>query len=385
MPSIPSAGGGFLEHASSTAVRLPVIDPGFLPGRPGPFQFPAPYGTRAVRLTSDEDGEILPRNYSYWPNVSLPDGEGARYVFVGRAAALPLLLRVSASGVVTRLGVLPHAGEAEGWYFSARHSTTLYVTVGTRLFRYDVLSGAEGTVLDAGETHPGCRLWQAHSSDDGETHCATVERCVDDGPFKKLGSVVSRRGEQAFFPAVGILDECALDTTGRYLVIKEEFQRDRLRLDNRFINLETRETRTLRDEDGAIGHSDCGDGVVIGEDDQREPGALVAWDLASPFTPERRRLLYHQAQWEGGMGHVAVRGDRILVSNSHQENLPRLNELLLVQADGSLRYRVLCPHLIDPATASYDNRPKANLSPDGAVAFWIGNAHGRRDAFMVQL
>src|SRR5687768_137878 len=85
----PPAPGGFMEHSTDTNVR-PVMTPGEIPGFPsrGAFTFPAPYNTRAVRLTNaDEDcggGDCVKYvGYSYWRNINNHRDSDTMYVFLG--------------------------------------------------------------------------------------------------------------------------------------------------------------------------------------------------------------------------------------------------------------------------------------------------------------
>jgi hypothetical protein len=74
----PPAPGGFIEHSNDTNVR-PVMTPGDVPGFPsrGAFTFPAPYHTRAVRLTNaDEIAEEA--DCGRGPGVDRPERIGRR-------------------------------------------------------------------------------------------------------------------------------------------------------------------------------------------------------------------------------------------------------------------------------------------------------------------
>ncbi len=371
-----------MEHATSIDAR-PLLCrediAAFLPER-GAFTFPAPYNTPGIRITNASDGAILPVGYSYWRNINQHGGRPSLLVFLGAADGHPLLFEVDkATGSVTPRGPIGSLrGTAEGWYFSATVPTALYLPMQETFVRFDVETQAAEPLFSVG---PGRLLWQMSSSDDDEVHAGTVK----DADYKDVGVVVHRRGTTLFLEIGDGYDECQLDKTGRWLVIKEGAGG----ADNRIVDLDTGEERTLRNQDGAVGHSDTGAGVVIGEDDQHEPGALVAWDLAGPLTPESRRLLYHLTQWDTGLGHVSVRGDRILVSHAHRLGCPRVNELVLVSADGSLQSRAVAPNMVDMGCgpgSDYEKLPKANLDPLGEYACWTANCGGDRfDAFLVQL
>lgn len=393
----PGLPGGTVELATSVRIR-PRLSASELsrlvPSQRGPFSLPAPYGRRCIRLTDDRDGTILRGGYSYWPQLNNHAREAVLLACVGRASGEPLFLMVDkASGQVRPFGapLVPYRGTTEGWYWSQAQESTLFVAEGPRLRRVQVIDGSETVALDISAQFPGCRLWQCHSSADDRVHSGTVQRIVAEGPYENLGGVVGAGTDFRFLPAQGVYDECAVDAGGRWLVIKETHERGgRDRLDNRVVDLGTGAIRTIRDEDGALGHSDLGDGVMIGENDVHPtPGALCSIDLATGLST----LDYHGVDWVDstgrglGMGHVSVRGQRALLSHASHEDLARSNELVLVPLDGSRRGLLVAPNLSSPDGADdYDNQPFASLDAgDGTWAFFTANGHGRRDAFAVEI
>ena len=386
----PASGLGLVEHAALTAVRSRLSRAEiatFVPESPGAFRFPRPYGTRGIRLTSANDGVILPVGYSYWSQINNHAGRGELLVFLGTGAGQPILLQVDkSSGVVTNRGPIGDLrGTGEGWYFSATRPTTLYTYGDASLVRYDVDTNQREVVF---ALDPGLILWQMCSSDDDQVHAGTYRQLPG---YTDLGCCVYRNGKLSLYPKRDGYDECQLDKSGRWLIIKEGAGGG----DNRVIDLETGEERTIHNADGAVGHSDTGAGFVAGEDDQHEPGALVTWDLAQPFTPENRHLHYHLTQWVDskgvgiGLGHVAVRGNRALVSHAHREDIPRINELGVVTLDGSRQIRLIAPNLMDVDGGGgddYAKQVKANWDPTGQYACWTANAGtDRLDAFLVEV
>jgi hypothetical protein len=317
---------------------------------------------RLRRVTDERDGELVPRMYSYWSSAWM--GATCTYVFVGHADNHPRFFQVDrATGAVMRFGsLIPYAGTGEGWYWSL--DGEVYLCDGPRLRRFNPFTGEDVIVFDISDSHPGCRLWQAHSSADGETHSATVERITSDGPYVRVGTVVFWKGRQDFYPAHGVLDESQITPDGAFLIIKEDD-------DNRIINLFTRETRLLRDEARAIGHSDCGPGFVVGEADKPDPGACVMWDLRGPLTQERCRILFQTLN----MGHVSVRGTTCLLSDQ--------THISLVPLDGS-GVRPLIEHGM--VGSDYDHQVQANLDPTGRVACYMTNqGGGRLDVFLLDI
>lgn len=321
--------------------------------RPGPSVPVSPSGP--IRVTTDDDGQILNRGYSYWPQACVL-GEDI-LCFAGHADGRPRFFLVNRrTGSVARIASsIPYTGTGEGWYFD--RAGWVYLPDGPRLRRVNPLTGEDQILFTISGRFPECRLWQAHSTDDGLKHSATVERIVPDGPYERLGTIVAHPGGQDFYKAGGVLDESQITPDGSFLVIKEDD-------DNRIIDRLYDKERRITNADGALGHSDCGPGFMVGEDDQR--GACVYLDLV---TLERRVLF---ETW--GMGVVSVRGDRCLVSDQ--------TLLQLVALDGSGRTPVIAHGMTGDG---YDHAVRANLSPDGSVAAYISNTSGRMDLYLVNL
>lgn len=332
------------------------VDPGVVPPLPPPAPPVVGGPVRLLRVTDASDGPLLNRGYAYWPTAVVL--EDRALTFVGHADGQPRFFMVNlTTGAVQRLGpLLGYQGTSEGWYFD--EGGWVYLVDGPRLRRVHPLTGGDRVVLDISETHRDCRLWQAHSSEDGQTHSATVERITNEGPYQRLGTVVVRRGTTHFFGAQGVLDESQVDCSGRFLVIKEDH-------DNRILDLDTGRETLITNAAGALGHSDMGDGVMVGEDDQI--GGCVAINLHN--TAERRLLF---STW--GMGVVSVRGGRCLVTDA--------THISLVALDGS----GVTPLLAHGMTGGgYDQTCRATLSPDGRVASFISNQAGRLDLYVMTL
>ncbi len=307
----------------------------------------APVTPSAMRLIPVTDlaidGPMVHRMYSYWANSWI---SGATIdVFAGHADGTVHFFSVEKdTGAVQRLGaLLPYAGTGEGWYWDAEG--WVYLCEGPRLRRVNPFTGENRVVMDVSARFPGCDIWQGHSSDDGQAHSATLRQVTSDGPYLNLGTVIQHSSSAwDFFARKGVLDESQIDASGRHLIIKEDD-------DNRIITLATGDERTIRNVDGALGHSDCGDGFAVGENDQA--GACVYLDLA---TLEQRELF---KTWD--QGYVAVRGQRCVHSGAETIDL--------VALDGS----GLTPLTEHGANAGndYDRRVKANLDPTGAVATYM--------------
>jgi hypothetical protein len=292
------------------------------------------------------DGPFHPRLYSYWANAFVQNDQ-ATYVFAARVYQQPTFFRIDRHGAVQELGaVLPYRGETEGWYWDLQGF--VYVPQGPRLLRHSPFSGAQAVAAELPPQLHDHYLWQAHSSDDGETHSATLR----EGGGRKVGTVAWRAGRFHRWDPHGDLDESIVTSDGRHIVILE----DRY---NRIINLDTLEERRITQEQGAVGHCDTGRGFVVGEDDHH--GACVYWNLDAPLDERNRRELLRT--WN--LGHVSVRGVRALLSNATAK------ELALVDVHtGS--YTTLFQHGVD-AQGDYDRQVRANLSPCGRRATFLLN------------
>ena len=419
-----AAGQGFEESATSAGLR-PTISSGqsqtFLPSR-GVFTFPAPYNTTAFRLTNSGDCGgadcVFPVGYSYWNNINNHSGSDTMLAFLGldrrKGGGGPTLFSVNkATGETKNLGaIFPPDNNfswstGEGWYWSDTRPTTLYLNDGPRMLRYDVQSHASETVFDVSAKYGSNRyIWQMHSSTDDRVHSATLR---DSGSYEMLGCVAYREDRQQwwFVAKRGDFDECQIDKSGRYLVIKENVD-GKNGEDNRIVDLETGAEHVLLDENGAAGHSDVGYGYMVAEDNfNAQPGAVRVWrfdhDLRGgqpAADPAQGKLVYQLASWSSGLGHVAHGNSRggtameqqmACASNASRQNLPRVNEIVCFRLDGSLNALVVAPNMSDlnasgGGSDDYSKMPKGNLDVTGQYFIWTANAgSGRLDAYIVRV
>lgn len=414
---------GFVDSATSAGLR-PTLSAGqtqtFLPSR-GVFTFPSPYGTTGFRLTNGGDCGgadcVMPVGYSYWNNINNHAGSDTMLVFLGlerrKGGGGPTLFRVNKrTGDTQHLGPIfpsdsPYSwATGEGWYFSRTRPHALYLNDGPRLLRYDVQSKALETVFDVTSQYPGRYIWQMHSSNDDRVHSATLR---DGGSYQMLGCVAYREDTRRFyyFPKQGDFDECQIDKSGRWLVIKENLD-GRHGEDNRIIDLESGAEHVLSDENGAAGHSDIGYGYMVAEDNfNSQPGAVRVWrfdmDLRGgqpASVAGQGTLVYQLSTWESGVGHIAHGNSRTGVgleqqgacaSNAHRQQLARVNEIVCFRLDGSLNALVVAPNMSDlnasgGGSDDYLKMPKGNLDVTGEYFIWTANAgSGRLDAFIVRV
>jgi len=405
-----------VEASDSAAVRPAMAAAqirALLPSR-GPFRFPAPYGTEGVRLTNAADcggADCVDHvGYTYWRNTNNHVGSDTMLVFLGldraRGGGGPTLLRYNkVTDEVAVIGPLfdPSTSyswnSGEGWYFSATRPSTLYLHDGSALRRYDVLTHAMSTVFDVRQTFgEGKSVWQAHSSDDDRVHSATL--AVRGETQQSLGCLVYIEDRQQFsyFPRTGDFDECQIDKSGRWLLIKEQvdgLQGD----DNVVVDLQTGIQRVLLDEDGAGGHSDNGYGYTVAADNwNREPNAFRLWKFGDD--PLRGSLVYRGTSWfVDAPGHVSHANARpgapaeeqyVCGAGANAAAASRANEVVCFRLDGSGHVLVVAPVMTDLQAAGggddYSKAPMGNLDVTGQYFIWTSNMGGPRlDAFIVKI
>jgi hypothetical protein len=295
----------------------------------------------------------------------------------------------------------------EGWYFSASQPTTLYMNDGPRMLRYDVMTHAMSEVYNVESLLGAGRvIWQMHSSNDDHAHSATVK---DSTTYKELGCIAfddRHPGSPTFVAAKGDYDECQIDKSGRYLVVKENVD-GRNGEDNRVIDLQTGNETIFLDENGAAGHSDLGYGYMIAEDNfNAMPGAVRVWQLGQDLSGANQghaagqgTLVYELSSWSTGIGHIAhgnstsagSGSQMACVSNASRQNLPRVNEIVCFRLDGSMQALVVAPNMTDlnasgGGSDDYWKIPSGNIDVTGEYFIWTANmGTSRQDAFIVRI
>jgi hypothetical protein len=152
---------------------------------------------------------------------------------------------------------------------------------------------------------------------------------------------------------VGDFDECQIDKSGRWLVIKETRGAEQ-RLWNRIIDLDTQAVTERPNNEGAVGHSDCGFDCLVGETGYGQlPGTFLLWDLKARTSwavyampdPSWQPMTRHFAHGNARPGDP--RGQWGIVSSAHRHDLPRANEIVKVMLDGGGSCAVIAPNLVD--------------------------------------
>lgn len=306
---------------------------------------------RPGRLIHILGGPWHPRLYSYWANAVVL--RGVTYAFLGHLDGRPRFFDIRGDRV-TELGTLvPYSGTTEGWYWD--EAGWLYIVDGPRLMHVNPFTGESRVAFDVSGQFGNHVIWQTHSSLDGQVHSASLKELPN---WNKIGTVVWYRGVLQYYPARDVLDESIITTDGEYLIILEGNG-------NRVVTLRTQDERYISQEDGAVGHCDCGPHEVVGEDDQH--GACIVWDLQRPLTQDYRRELFRT--W--GMGHVSIKAGRCLLSN---------DEILGIVDTNNGGVHPLLNHGAH-VTNDYDTQVRANLSPCGQRATYMADG----EVFILEL
>jgi len=419
--------GGFMESDTVTVTRTALNTAqlgGFLPQR-GLFTFPAPYNTQGLRITNATDcggQDCVDMIYSYWRNMSNSAGSNTMYIFIGldrnRGGQGPTLFSYDkTTDALTEVGPMfpsssPYSwNSAEGWYFSYGMPTKLYLQSGPKLMRYDVLAKTLETVFDSTAQFPGTVITQTNSSNDDDVHSATL---VDASTYVKEGCIAYKASTKQFFyyPSTGGFDECQIDKSGRYLVIKEKLPQDSCTScdeDNLIVDLQTGTQTALLDKDGAGGHSDLGYGVQVAVDNWNNyANAWRVWDFTQ--SPLAGGLVYHDNDWNAfAPSHVSWENASATVPTAQQyacggaangTGTSYGNEIVCFMlnpvAAASQQRLVVAPVMTDltavggnatcPSCTAYGKDPKGNIDPTGQYFFWVSNMGGARmDAFMVKI
>jgi hypothetical protein len=407
------APGGFIE-TPATAQGRPLLSSSqiesLLPNR-GKFTFPAPYNTEAFRLTNPSDcgGNDCVHyvGYSYWRNTNNHVGQDTMLILVGlrrtQGGSGPSLVAYNkVTDQIEPLGPIFNQNSsfswanAEGMYFSGTLPTALYVVEGSRLLRHDVLNGSSETVFDvSAELGGGYRIFQAHSSDDDRVHSATLQNSA----YQSLGCVVYRedRDEVLVFNRQGNFDECQVDRSGDWLVIKENVD-GQAGEDNRIINLDTGNERVLYDQNGAGGHSDLGHGYMVAADNwANDANTQKLWKFDGPLqgTP-----VYNNDDWSAqapahvshtnSIPGVSAENQYACGSSANSRTSTHANEVVCFPLSGTKETLVVAPVMTSLSAGgggdTYGKSPKGNLDVTGRYFIWTSNMRSDRlDVFLVKV
>ena len=407
--------GGWVEKdgtASRSRMTVSQIQ-SFVPSQRGTFTIPAPYGTRAVRITDATDcaGQdcVWYVGYSYWRNTNAHQNSNDMLIFLGlnnaRGGSGPTLFKLNkTTDTITKVGPMFPSGSkyvnytGEGWYFSATRPNTVYLTDGPKLLRYDVMTKTFETVFDLSTKFGADRqAWQTHSSNDDLVHSATL-RVVSTGEY--LGCMVYMETTKTYrwYPKIGVFDECNLDKSGRWAISLEDVGIPSDLAMRIFDNQTGQETR-INGPNGTLGHLDTGFGYAVGADNYNSlPNASVVWSF-SPAIAQGPTVQYN-VNWNiAAVNHISHLNAKANVPLSQQiacgsdasTNYAVQNEITCFRIDGSGDQLIVAPVMTDPnATGgccdAYAKQPKGNLDITGRYFIWTTNLGGNRmDAFLVKI
>lgn len=306
-----------------------------------------------------------PIGMSYWRNINQHKNDGFLRLFLSIHDELTLFTidKYNLEVINSRSLHIHHTGE--GCYFSAIDPEILFVTIDNRLVKVNVNNGSIQPIWSLDD---GNNLWQCHSSYDDSVHSGTIKN----RNYNIIKWGVSINGQTRYFDLKGEPDECQIDASGQFLVIKEDNY-------NRIIHLVNGSETIITNEQGAVGHSDCGFGVLLGENDMSsQAGACDLIDLASL----NHRNMFSTGIWN--MGYVSFTNAKSNLQLEEQKCLITTPlELISVKLDGSGVGTKICSNLTQDQ--SYENRPKANLCPEGEFAAWTALVNGSLNAYIVRL
>jgi hypothetical protein len=407
--------GGWVERAGSAA-RSRYSDSqiqSFVPPTRGPFNFPAPYRTRGVRITdaSDCGGAdcVWYVGYSYWRNMNAHTGSNDMLIFLGLntgvGGAGPTLFRYNkTTDAITKVGPLFPAGSrfvnksGETWYFSPSQPTVMYIDDGPRFLRYDVITKQFETVFDITAQFGANRtVWQTHTSNDDLTHSATL-KVSNTGEYLGCFVYFETTRQYRWYPRVGTFDECHLDKSGRWTLSQEIITTPgdfNMRI---FDNRTGRETR-IAGPNGTLGHMDMGYGYAIGADNYNSlPNATILWDFEPNIV--QGPVLHSNINWNvGALNHIShtnakpnlPAAQQYACGSTADTNYAVQNEITCVRMDGSRDALVVAPVMTDVnapggGSGTYGKTPKGNLDITGKYFIWTTNLGGNRlDAFLVKV
>ena len=429
--------GGFLESADTSVARPNLTAAqiaAFMPSR-GLFTFPAPYNTQGIRLTNASDcggQDCLDLIYSYWNNMSNSTGSNTLYIFVGldraRGGAGPTLFSYDkTTEQLTELGPMFPASSpysdmsTEGWYFSYGLPDDIYITTGSQLQRYNILTHTFQTVFDTTTQYPNTVLWQTSTSNNDDVHAGTLE---DASTYAALGCVAYKEssGQFYFFPALGSFDECHVDKSGRYVLIDEKTPQTCSSCDEDTVieDLETGTQTILLNQNGGGGHYALGYGSFVQADNWTVPNAWRLWDMAQPLIENgpplgignliQGGLVHQDLDWNVfEPSHIAWAANPSVPLNQQYACgganpttviAPHSQEITCFLLDDSLapanqQVLVVAPTMTDPnasggsfcsGCANYAQDPKGNMDPTGQYFFFTTNLDGSRlDALIVKI
>jgi len=355
--------------------------PPTLPAAGGKLTDPT-FGTQIMRVTDQTDGTSFGTAYSYWSTFNsnntrvLAQADGTAYLYQFD----PVLFTL---GAKQEMIFPPGSGytTAEDVVWSAYDPNTLFIHRGAVLYAFNAQEGSYSLVGDLSSQFPaGAYLFQMSVSRNDDVFAFTVRNA----DYSVWGYAVWKRSTNTIIYSVNTsaLDEVQIDKTGRYLVVKTGQQGAGV-IEVKVVDLQTQAVTNLTDNapDFAPGHSDNGNGSVVGEDNWSD--RITYRNLA---TPQVVRTVIQWSTWDVAT-HISMLADNedwVLISTYGNSSIFN-RELMLVATDGSQRVKRLAHHYSIYNT--YEDTPRANISRDGKFIAFTSNWGGssRRDLFIAKV
>ncbi len=290
-----------------------------------------------------------PIGMSYWRNINFHRDYDVLQVFLSIKDELHILTIRKDTLTVTNIKPLGIIHTGEGCFFSAIDPHRLFIPVDNGMDKIDIENGFREEVFRVGQ-----KAWQMHSSIDECTFSLTMK----DNDYKEYGWGIIKPGkEERILEIKGEPDECQIDKSGKWLLIKEDNY-------NRIYNIETNEEKKIENEEGALGHSDCGFECAFGENDMSPfPGALDKID----FEFLNHENIFSTGIWN--MGYVSWQNNQILVTTPNE----------IIHVNTYRRWNNLTQ------SQNYEHRPKANLCPLGEYFVWTAFVDGLVNCYLERI
>ena len=348
------------------------------------------FGTTILRVTDERDGKNNHNAYAYWPTFNKDatrfhiNRNGAPWLYTFDPDAFKLLGKERLFAINTPTGGRPNWEDA---VWSGVDPAVLLCHSGLNIWAYNVKTKTYTLVKNFAKEFPepkGMSVAQMTVSIDDQVFAFKVR-----GPGPKWGirrwgawrrdtdkMLVDRKAARGF-------DECHVDKSGRYLVVKER----KGKIESAVVDLHTGKTALLTDgaPDFGPGHSDNGHGSVVGAENHRN--RVLFRKLSDPH--RWHNVLDMKRDWSQPK-HISMLADDedwVLISTYPKKATPGVfhGEIFQVATDGSERVRRLCQHR--SVFKSYWDTPRANISRDGRFVCFTSNWGGtdRRDVFICRV
>lgn len=412
--------GGILENIGSTPRTkwTPSQITAAVPSSRGQFTFPAPYYTRAWRVTDSTDtgGQdgVDYNGYSYWTKMNCHVNSNLMKILVGlnvnRGGDGANIYQLNKdTGVLTKLGWLFSAGSLwrnvipEMWYWSLSNPDRLYLIDWHKtasqgdLQVMNVVTGNITPVFDVSAKYGNANaiVRQCHSSANDVHHAGTLFLST----FTQaniIGAFYYNSSTDTFrvYPKSGNFDECNIDKTGRYTILSEVVIATGRIQQRVFDNTTGSIVATIPYTSGALAHLDTGYNYIVGTNSQQfQPNSVQSFSL--PSVTGSSTLHYSFDFTQAIMQHMshcnASASGTQFFCGSNADTTAYQNEIVCARTDAFSKQLVVAPVMTNTTTGGgfddYGRRPKGCLDVTGRYFLWTTNLGGssRLDAFLVEV